>query len=275
MLSAEGWLVSGVPLPPAKGDWPAPGEPQLVEGHSPFCPWRSHEATCLHAAKMSEREIFDVVERRATGLRAAVAGDTKGALCLPILAGEGEEEECAEDVCEALARAGWEHARRDELDLLRCAYCLRLVVVQSFAHRRPCAENGACEENDEPAAKRARLSPRPGLWTPRTRAIAPGPAEDDAVAEMDPLALHRFYCPMFSRPPDDLSPMASRIVRIRETMAIRKEASEVIAAAARGEATKEWDVESAKALAAAGAGQAAARAAEVLQSLYGVLPQLA
>jgi len=148
------------------------------------------------------------------------------------------------------------------IEFLRCTYCLRVVAVQSFAHTRApgaggvpnaisdeCAERpvkvARCEHSNDVVSSSIDVvgsgtgkspngeimqanSPLPGLWTPR-----PWSSTEDNVANaagagttvpptMDPYALHRFYCPLYSRADDDLGPLAARIVRVHAADAKQK-----------------------------------------------------
>ncbi|CAK0868647.1 unnamed protein product [Prorocentrum cordatum] len=223
-----GWLANGVPVAPADAAaegggaaGAAAGAPcgpraawaeALIQGHCPFCPWRSHEVLLADQSKLSDREVAEAVEQRLQGLRANLR-------CVPsIVDVDGEAGTQDGGGLATLARAGWEYAWRMDYDgvsveYLRCTLCLRAVAAQAFAHRRRSTEG-------EPPAKAARkadagagelLPPEPKLRklrTPGPQAVPPGAAE-----LLDPFALHRFYCPMYSRPDDRLGEAATRAIR--------------------------------------------------------------
>lgn len=271
------WLVNGKPV---EGQ---PGEAALLDGHSPFCPWRCHDVALTDPAKMSEREIEEATDRRLERLRSSLEH-------VPVLSdGEAAEAEGREaDACEALTRAGWEYAglggsAPQRLELLRCFFCLRTVSVQSFSHCLAPKEP-ARSEDGEPMAKARRVEAKPpqdGLWTPRsgfpTQGGSAGEGDGASSAEgassskssivaMDPHALHRFYCPMYSRAEEDLSPLAARVIEARAEGAERRRRW----GARQATATQEAVASASSAEAEADA--AVARAKELLAGLYAILP---
>lgn len=225
------WEVNGEVVRLEKGDVEAWAS-LLVERHSPFCPWRCHEASCADPMKQLDSEIVAGVERRLAGLRAGLLhrpvltddpdhGDS-GDSATPGLGGApGGERPPHISALELLARAGWEHGGRgaDGEDVLQCTFCLRAVISQSFRHvpLTPCVlgskrsqpEGGFASLAEESASKAPRSegvsAPSRDLWTWR------GARPQD----FDAHAMHRFYCPMFSRPDDELGPAAVRLARCR------------------------------------------------------------
>lgn len=306
----EVWLVNGKPC-----DGP-PADAALIEGHSPFCPWRSHSVDATNPAKLSAREIVEATEHRLQGLKLSLQH-------MPMLAdgqkeGESGEGEGDVDSFEALARAGWEHAgfagaEPNRLELLRCFFCLRTVAVQAFSHRPAWCPRVREEGSGEPKAKASRHSftpPRSDVWTPRPGILGkqqrqqqqlgiegsgagsggseglpvPSPSGSDSaeggdgIAAMDPHALHRFFCPMFSRAKEDLSPVAAKVIHARIAAAMERE-EELAAAAARASAASQeaggvasGGADEALLGEAATAESAAARAQELLDELYTILP---
>mmetsp|Transcript_116188 Transcript_116188/g.353388 ORF Transcript_116188/g.353388 Transcript_116188/m.353388 type:complete len:376 (+) Transcript_116188:77-1204(+) len=227
----ETWLVNGRPVP-SEGSGAATWAAALASGHGPFCPWRSHDAAIADPTKHSDRELVEGVEERLKGLRESL--QHRPALDSGSSGGEGSE---ASSALEVLARAGWEFGGRGDKgsELLRCGFCLRTVAVQSFPHcplaaggKAVASEAVALGELGEPPSKAPRLQaapapedgssaellpPTPGLWAPPAHTGAGG-ATAAGPALMDPYALHRFYCPVYSRADDDLGPVAARIVRV-------------------------------------------------------------
>jgi len=285
----ETWLVNGLPVS-AKGQEPlssAAWAEVLIKGHGPFCPWRSHEVGIADPSKLSDHELADAVEERLKGLRASLS-------VRPLLAegsttpDEGGEQK-AVDTLEALARAGWEFAGRSHCgtEFLSCAFCLRMIAVQSFTHlpvaRSDCSEvpggGFSSEDCGEPPQKATRLSeatpgagsnvklpraPAPGLWIPAppqargaVTATAAAGAPVAATVYMDPHALHRFYCPVYSRADDDLGPLAVRIINARAEAARAAGAGEAEAAGCPDGQLKGSTAE----------GSAVARAEELLRAL--------
>eukprot|EP00929_Paragymnodinium_shiwhaense_P018805 TRINITY_DN13023_c0_g1_i1.p1 TRINITY_DN13023_c0_g1~~TRINITY_DN13023_c0_g1_i1.p1 ORF type:complete len:435 (-),score=75.23 TRINITY_DN13023_c0_g1_i1:59-1297(-) len=201
----------------------------LVTHHSQFCPWRSCDVYLADPLQLLDKEIVEGVEQRLRGLQS-------GLRCRPVLV--GEEQELSSPL-QVLARAYWEFAGRDEvnvLDFIRCALCLRTVCVQSFRHlalqgdattssssSSTQGKRGRSQADDAaaaaPVAKAARLAgegaqvlaPRAGLWTPK--AELPSDRAQAGEGLFDAHALHRFYCPMYARSDDDLTPAAERIIK--------------------------------------------------------------
>jgi len=210
------WLINGAVVE----DEQLLGSSVLAAGHHEFCVWRSHMVDVADPAKLSDREIVQAAERRLESLR-------KNLHTVPILAngGGGEEDDSAE-IMQSLARAGFEFASKSDhnggrIDVLSCVYCLRAQMVQSFSQLAVSSGPGTARGADgEPAGKAARkdvLPPRDGLYRPRPH--VPGgdntaQPSGDGRSTMDPYALHRFYCPMFSRAHDDLTPLAEKVIKV-------------------------------------------------------------
>lgn len=116
----------------------------------------------------SDQELAAGVEQRRASLLKMK--------CLPVVLESSQE---APDAAFSLASAGWEHFSTFEgRDYMRCAFCLRTHVVQSFTYRQG-------EERMEPVAS---------LWTPEVR---PGQAKQGCF---DAYAMHHYYCPLFCHP---------------------------------------------------------------------------
>eukprot|EP00931_Biecheleriopsis_adriatica_P012084 TRINITY_DN113186_c0_g1_i1.p1 TRINITY_DN113186_c0_g1~~TRINITY_DN113186_c0_g1_i1.p1 ORF type:complete len:384 (-),score=80.32 TRINITY_DN113186_c0_g1_i1:48-1199(-) len=267
------WLANGEPVAAelarisnAASCSPAACRASLENGHSAFCPWRSSEVTLHDPLRLSDEELAAGVESRCAGLMKLKH--------LPAVA-DGEKE--AQDPALTLACAGWEAGgTSDGQELLRCSMCLRTLAIQAFAHR-PSAElssvRGRTEEG-EPLEKAARTlsAPAPpvtGLWTPKLRvppsAVAAQVSEAAEKALLDPYALHRYYCPLYCRPEEELGAVATRVLKAREvaaSAAMMKVNSEEVSA---HEATGPYS-------ATAVADAAAARAEELLRALDAILP---
>lgn len=210
------WLVNKKPCKEA------PGSKVLVEGHSPFCPWKCHDVSLADPAQLSDAELVEAASKRAQALRTALT-------CLPVLAAE----EDAQDPCEALGRAGWEPGEESKPDVLQCFYCLRCVAVRSFPHRQITATSPWSRgDNGEPPRKvpytasirQIVLPAESSLWTPRPWKGTEGSGGDESEARgFDPHALHRFYCPLYSSASTDLSHLAVRTIQACEAAAAAAE----------------------------------------------------
>lgn len=267
------WLVNGQPMQ-ALGSQKSPEEAAatsqallppswatcivaLQQGHSPFCPWRSHEVALADLSRLSDRELAESVERRKRGLETALEH-------VPVVLEGGQE---APDALESLASGGWEplgSSKAEGLEYLRCSLCLRTVTVQAFSHRPP--DRGS----EGPPKKVARTDPRPpvaGQWTPKLRglgvsekvvaeAAAAAAAQADLVG-FDPHALHRYFCPLYCRPDEELSPEAARVLKAR--------AAALMTASSKANADAELGP-------AAAAGRAVERAESLLRALDAILP---
>ena len=105
----------------------------LRKGHCAFCPWRSVEVK-NDPQQYSDKELAADVDKRRAGLLALKH--------LPVVI-EGEQE--AANPADALASAGWEAAgTADGRDFIRCPFCLRTHIVQSFAYRIVNEEDNLC-----------------------------------------------------------------------------------------------------------------------------------
>ena len=105
----------------------------LRKGHCAFCPWRSVEVK-NDPQQYSDKELAADVDKRRAGLLALKH--------LPVVI-EGEQE--AANPADALASAGWEAAgTADGRDFMRCPFCLRTHIVQSFAYRIVNEEDNLC-----------------------------------------------------------------------------------------------------------------------------------
>merc|ERR1711920_1035400 len=146
----------------------------------------------------------------------------------------------------------------------------RLLAVQSFSHRfcRPCRDR---DVSGEPLAKAARqdsstsecLPPWSSFWTPSPKAGCGGvsaSATDAEKALFDPYAMHRFYCPFYSRVDDDVGSFAARVI-----------SSHMAASNAAATATSA-DSKQSQAAGEQAVGFAAARAEELLRALGAILP---
>merc|ERR1712039_748784 len=190
-------------------------------------------------------------------------------------------------------------ADKEEAQFIRCSFCLRLLAVQSFSHRfyREATDS---EPAEEPPAKVARqekvnnsmrrcasvlhrsrtdmvdfeefgksgwsesLPPWSSFWTPSPKASCGGtsaPTADADKALFDPYAMHRFYCPFYSRADDDVGSFAPRVITSHHMVAS--------SSAATAAATTENQEPSKQAV-----GFAAARAEELLRALGTILPPL-
>jgi hypothetical protein len=197
----------------------------LVEGHSPFCPWRSHEVSLADPSKLSDREVAEDVAQRLSRLKASLRH-------YPVLV----DDSPAEKTLKALAFSGWEVVENGKCadtasQLLRCAFCNRTVAVQSF-NFRPVPEIGqeaeevaegvdAASERPSKVARRSPpLPPEKGLWCPQARLPALGvqaaSPEVDVAHPFDMYSLHRFFCPMYSRAGDNAPRFSLRAWRVYE-----------------------------------------------------------
>lgn len=225
----------------------------LEKGHSLFCPWRSSEVTLHDPSRLSDDELAAGVQSRRRSLLETLK-------CLPIVV-DGDQE--ARDAALVLATAGWEAVPQKDCDMLQCSICLRTLVVQAFAHQSvvdaTAGDRGRSEEGEPPDKMRRKQPspPDPRWWRPQLRGISTSAAlGQQAVIEkclLDPYALHRYYCPMYSRPDEELGVAATRVVKARESVACKAGPGEVQDLAA--------------------AGLAAAKAEDLLRALDTLLPQ--
>lgn len=271
---AKEWLVNGQPVPvqsvASRRPWPV-----VSEAHSIFCPWRSCIAAPAEPDRYSDKELAEAVKRRAEGLR--------GVRHLPALP-EGVQGQV--DVATALARAGWEpisagstegakgekqadklarnikaHAQPHNLgDLLCCSICLRTVAVRSFSH----FEVGT---SSRPSALRP---PDKDLWTPRPRGGLSTVSAGQAL--FDPYALHRFYCPLYSRGDEELQPLAVRIIRASAAAAAADAGAAAVSSTGSTSLSCGDTIPTAKPNGPSIAEAAVARAEELLQALDALLP---
>eukprot|EP00927_Polykrikos_kofoidii_P067221 TRINITY_DN62734_c0_g1_i1.p1 TRINITY_DN62734_c0_g1~~TRINITY_DN62734_c0_g1_i1.p1 ORF type:complete len:384 (+),score=58.43 TRINITY_DN62734_c0_g1_i1:52-1203(+) len=224
-----GWIVNGTRTTIDKYNHTA-WSTLLVERHSPFCPWRSNDATIADPMYLADSEIVNDVRRRLHGLQT-------GLIYCPLLVTDISNAKLSSEAkpqtsisaLEELARAGWEFAGRDaeSEEILRCVYCDRHIGVQCFKHRVVAEDAGLkrswlCEspDSDVPPTKVQRLNrdgdknfvagvvqkPLRSFWTPRL----PDPSKEGLF---DPHAMHRFYCPMYSSADDALSATALKVAR--------------------------------------------------------------
>lgn len=272
----------------ADGGWLVDGErteakhlaAAVARCHSVFCPWRSHEAAPAIPGRLSDKDLSDHVEAR---LRTLLELKHR-----PLLTQDFQ----AEPPLEVLARAGWDKAvglstgnAKDSqtsstaplsVEYLQCAFCLRVVSVQSFSH----IGLPVLDADGEPAKKSARLSifscvkrgsgdseesavlpPMPGQWTP----VPPGGCSTSKCSEsaLDPYARHHFYCPLYSLEDDELSPFSVRVARAR---------SAELARAGSGKLALDADEKKDSADSNAAATSAVEQAEDLLRALDDLLP---
>lgn len=213
-------------------------------------------------SKLSDCEVVEDVERRLQRMLSKLTH-------YPVLV----DEVGATKTLKALALAGWDV--HDEscgaVQHLICSLCLRSAAVQSFDHRALPSERAADDAADEQEkpSKAPRLAaaipPVDGLWTPQASAVASGERQADAAHCFDQYACHRFFCPMYRRAGDDLSPHALRVLRVYEEAQRRVQADPA--------ATKSFGAITSSNLGAQGDLESTmARAEELLRSLSKLLP---
>lgn len=241
--------------------------------HSVFCPWRSHEAAPAIPGRLSDKDLSDHVENR---LRTLLELKHR-----PLLTQDFQ----AEPALEVLARAGWEKraaethsAAPPSVEYLQCAFCLRIVSVQSFSHiglpvldadGEPANKSArltlfSCMKRGSDTEEKAILPPVPGQWTP---APPGGCSSKGSESAMDPYARHHFYCPLYSLEDDELSPFSVRVARARSAELAR------VGAGSSGELAQDADkTKKDSAGIQAAATSAVEQAEDLLRALDDLLP---
>ena len=199
------WQANGQQLGDASSG--APHE-ILEKGHCAFCPWRSVEVK-NDPQQYSDKELAADVDKRRAGLLALKH--------LPVVI-EGEQE--AANPADALASAGWEAAgTADGRDFIRCPFCLRTHIVQSFAYRIVNEEEGEGQ----------RHPPMASLWTPKIRVSSD---QAERMTWFDPHAFHHYYCPLFCHPQEELGVAAARMLKAGSSPADPNSGTDMVLSAA-------------------------------------------
>eukprot|EP00933_Yihiella_yeosuensis_P037310 TRINITY_DN31210_c0_g2_i1.p1 TRINITY_DN31210_c0_g2~~TRINITY_DN31210_c0_g2_i1.p1 ORF type:complete len:399 (+),score=95.91 TRINITY_DN31210_c0_g2_i1:91-1197(+) len=246
------WLANGEPLALGSAGSSKPTAAScraaLENGHSAFCPWRSSAVRLNDPASLSDAELASGVESRRQNLAASLENQ------MPTVA-EGSGK--AADPALTLALAGWDVASKGENPTMRCFLCLRTVPVKEHdkipTYGDSVSKIGRAADG-EPPAKAARQAP-----------AATADTLFDPFSFFDPYARHRFYCPLFCRPDEELGPVAVRLVKAREAAAAAAESSKT--------STQDDEKDASKATSAiATADAAAVRAEALLRALDAILP---